>query len=278
MPEPFTEDQLTAEVLSRLEATPDPRLREVVRAAVRHLHAFAREVALTEAEWLAGIQFLTAIGQISDDKRQEFILLSDTLGLSSLVDLINHGGDELSTESTILGPFYSTGAPWRETGESIAEDDPGAPTLVSGTVRSTDGTPLPGAVLDIWQTASNGMYAVQDHDQPEGNLRGRFRGGPDGSYAFRTIRPVSYSIPDDGPVGRLLRACGRHPWRASHIHAIVSADGHVPVTTHIFDRENEYLESDTVFGVKESLIEDFVPRPDGSFLVHRDFVLRRTPG
>ena len=136
---------------------------------------------------------------------------------------------------------------------------------MSGTVRSTDGTPLPGAVLDIWQTASNGMYAVQDHDQPEGNLRGRFRSGPDGSYAFRTTRPVSYSIPDDGPVGRLLRACGRHPWRASHIHAIVSADGHVPVTTHIFDRENEYLESDTVFGVKESLIEDFVPQPDGSF-------------
>ena len=278
MTDPLTEDELTAEVLSRLEGTPDPRLREIVQAAVRHLHAFAREVRLTDAEWLVGIQFLTAVGQMCDDKRQECILLSDTLGLSSLVDLITHGADEQATESTILGPFYSTGAPWREAGASIAEDDPGDPTLVSGTVRSTDGTPLPGAVLDIWQTSSNGMYAVQDNDQPEGNLRGRFRSGPDGGYAFRTVRPVSYSIPDDGPVGRLLRACGRHPWRASHVHAIVSAEGHVPVTTHIFDRENEYLESDTVFGVKQSLIEDFVPQPDGSFAVHRDFVLRRSAG
>ncbi len=272
---PVTEDELTAKVVARLDTTPDPRLREVVQAAVRHLHAFAREVGLTEAEWLAGIQFLTAVGQMSDDRRQEFILLSDTLGLSSLVDIVAHGADEHATESTILGPFYVPGAPWRELGDSIAEsDDAGAPTQVTGSVRSVDGSPLRGAVLDIWQTASNGLYAVQDDAQPDGNLRGRFRPADDGRYGFWTVRPVSYAIPDDGPVGRLLRACGRHPWRAAHIHAIVSAADHLPVTTHIFDRDNEYLESDTVFGVKGSLIEDFVPQPDGSYLVQHDFVLR----
>ncbi|MGH8823884.1 MAG: intradiol ring-cleavage dioxygenase [Jiangellaceae bacterium] len=275
MPGPLTEDQLTAEVVARLDTTRDPRLREIVQAAVRHLHAFAREVGLSESEWLAGIGFLTAVGQMCDDKRQEFILLSDTLGLSSLVDIVAHGADEHATESTILGPFYLSGAPWREYGDTIVEsDDDGGPTLVTGRVRSVDGSPLRGAVLDVWQTATNGLYAVQEDAQPAGNLRGRFRATDDGRYAFRTVRPVSYAIPDDGPVGRLLRACGRHPWRAAHIHAIVSADGHRPVTTHIFDRDNEYLESDTVFGVKDSLIEDFEPQPDGSYLVEHDFVLR----
>jgi len=274
MPEPLTEDELTAEVVARLETTPDPRLREITQAAVRHLHAFAREVRLTEAEWLAGIGFLTAVGHMCDDKRQEFILLSDTLGLSSLVDIVAHRADEHATESTILGPFYFPGAPWREFGDTIAESDDGAPTLVTGFVRSVDGTALGGAVLDIWQTASNGLYAVQEDAQPTGNMRGRFRADGHGRYAFRTVRPVSYAVPDDGPVGQLLRACGRHPWRAAHIHAIVSAEGHRSVTTHIFDRDNEYLESDTVFGVKDSLIEDFVPQADGSYLVQHDFVLR----
>jgi catechol 1,2-dioxygenase len=275
MPGPLTEDELTAEVVARLETTPDPRLREIIQGAVRHLHAFTREVGLTEAEWLAGVGFLTAVGQMCDDRRQEFILLSDTLGLSSLVDIVAHGADEHATESTILGPFYVPGSPWRESGETIAEsDDTGAPTLVTGAVRSLDGTSLGGAVLDVWQTASNGLYAVQDDAQPDGNMRGRFRADGGGRYAFRTVRPVSYSVPDDGPVGRLLRACGRHPWRAAHIHAIVSAEGHRSVTTHIFDRDNAYLESDTVFGVKDSLIEDFVPQADGSYLVQHDFVLR----
>jgi catechol 1,2-dioxygenase len=256
------EEWLTAEVVGRLAATPDPRLREVMTALVRHLHAFAREVRLTESEWLAGIRFLTATGQLCDERRQEFILLSDTLALSSLVDAIAHADSAEATESTILGPFYRSGAPRREYGESIALVSGGEPVVVSGTVRSLDGTPLPGAVLDIWQTAPNGLYDVQDPDQPQWNLRGRFTTRSDGGYRFVTVRPVSYSIPDDGPVGTLLRRTGRHPWRAAHIHAIVSAAGHRPVTTHIFDADDPYLDSDTVFGVKPSLIRTFERRDD----------------
>jgi catechol 1,2-dioxygenase len=270
----MTED-LTAEVLARLDAAPDPRLREVLQAAVRHLHAFAREVRLTPDEWMVGIEFLTAIGRITTDERQEFILLSDTMGLSSLVEAIAHAGDGRATESTVLGPFYVPDAPWRAAGESIAVADPGGgPVVVRGRVLSTDGTPLPGAVLDVWQAATNGLYDVQDSAQPKGNMRGRFRTDEDGGYVFGTSRPVSYAIPDDGPVGRLLRASGRHPWRAAHIHVIASADDHHPVTTHLFDAANEYLDSDTVFGVRDSLVKEFTPQPDGRLLVTHDFVLR----
>ncbi len=269
--------ELTAEVLGRLDAAPDPRLREVLQAAVRHLHGFATEVRLTPSEWVAGIGFLTEVGHLSDDRRQEFILLSDTLGLSSLVETLAHEQPDGATESTILGPFYRPDAPWRELGDSIAVDDPGGvPALVRGRVRSTDGEPLAGAVLDVWQTASNGRYDVQDPDQPPGNMRGRFRAAADGSFTFRTSRPVSYPIPDDGPVGRLLRASGRHPWRAAHIHVIVTAEGHEPVTTHLFDAENPYLDSDTVFGVRAGLVDRFRPGADGTMLVEHDFVLRRT--
>ncbi|GIF45887.1 hydroxyquinol 1,2-dioxygenase [Asanoa ferruginea] len=264
---------LTRQVLDRVAATPDARLREVLRAAVRHLHGFAREVDLTPAEWLAGIEFLTAVGRLSDERRQEFILLSDTLGLSSLVETIAHPADA-ATEATVLGPFYVPDAPWRALGDSIAVADPGGvPTLVRGQVRGGS-APLAGAVLDVWQCASNGLYDVQDVSQPQGNMRGRFRTDPSGGFVFRTSRPVSYTIPDDGPVGVLLRATGRHPWRAAHIHVIVSADGHQPVTTHLFDAAGSYLDSDAVFGVRASLIKEFVMQPDGSTLVEHDFVLR----
>jgi protocatechuate 3,4-dioxygenase beta subunit len=264
--------ELTREVLDRVEAAPDARLREVLQAAVRHLHGFAREVGLTPAEWLAGIEFLTAVGRLSDERRQEFILLSDTLGLSSLVETIAHPVDA-ATEATVLGPFYVPDAPWRAAGDSIAVADPGGtPTVVRGQVRGS--TPLAGAVLDVWQCASNGLYDVQDPEQPRGNMRGRFRTDADGGFVFRTSRPVSYTIPDDGPVGVLLRATGRHPWRAAHIHVIVSADGHEPVTTHLFDAADSYLDSDAVFGVRASLIKEFVMQPDGSALVEHDFVLR----
>jgi protocatechuate 3,4-dioxygenase beta subunit len=276
--ERMTEDELTAEVVERLEATPDERLREVMQALVRHLHAFAKEVRLTDEEWLTGIRFLTATGQKCDDIRQEFILLSDTLGLSSLVDMINHSDVEaLATEPTILGPFYVPESPWRENGESIVEyDDGGEPTVLRGTVRAEDGTPLAGAVVDIWHNAATGFYAVQQPGiQPATNLRGRFRTDDAGRYEVRTVRPVPYPIPADGPVGQLLRDTGRHEWRAAHIHAKVSAEGFVPLTTHIFDRESDYLDSDTVFGVKESLIEDFVPGPDGVLVCEHDFVLAR---
>ncbi len=272
----MTEDQLTAEVVSRLDRTPDPRLREVMQALVRHLHAFAREVKLTDAEWMTGIRFLTATGQMCDEVRQEYILLSDTLGFSSLVDLINHGAEEPDlTEPTILGPFYVPESPWRGYGESMVEyADGGEAAVLRGQVTGPDGTPIPGAVLDVWQNAATGFYAVQQSDvQPATNLRGRYRADESGRYEIRTVRPVPYPIPDDGPVGKLLGSTGRHQWRAAHIHAIVSADGYTPVVTHIFDRTSKYLDSDTVFGVKESLIRDFVPGAGGVLVCAHDIVL-----
>lgn len=276
MTDHMTQDQLTDEVVARLEATPDPRLREVMQAAVRHLHAFAKEVRLTDEEWLVGIKFLTATGDMCDDVRQEYILLSDTLGFSSLIDLINHSDVEtMATEPTILGPFYVPDSPWRENGSSIVEyDDGGEPTILRGRVLDEHGSPIVGAVVDIWHNAATGFYAVQQPGiQPATNLRGRFRTDAEGRYEVHTVKPVPYPIPNDGPVGQLLRDTGRHEWRAAHIHAKVSADGYVPVTTHIFDRESDYLDSDTVFGVKGSLIRDFVVDDAGVRICENDFVL-----
>jgi len=275
--EQMTEEALTAEVLRRLDATPDLRLREVMRSLVVHLHAFAREVRLTDDEWMTGIRFLTDSGHVTDGVRQEFILLSDTLGLSSLVDLINHGADEPGpTEPTILGPFYVPGSPERDYDASMVEyDDGGEPAVLVGRVLDGHGSPIGGATLDVWQNAATGFYAVQQPDvQPATNLRGRYRTRPDGSFRIRTVRPVPYPIPDDGPVGRLLADTGRHPWRAAHVHLIVSADGFVPVVTHLFDLASDYLDSDTVFGVKDSLVRDFVPGPDGVLVCEHDVVLR----
>lgn len=274
--ERMTEDELTREVLRRLEATPDPRLREVMICLVSHLHAFAKEVRLTDQEWLQAIRFLTAVGHITDDVRQEFILLSDTLGFSSLVDIINHSDVEaLATEPTILGPFYVPDSPRRDFGDSMVEyDDGGEPAILAGRVLDEAGHPIPGAEIDVWQNAATGFYAVQQPGiQPATNLRGRYLSDAEGRYEIRTVRPVPYPIPDDGPVGRLLEDTGRHQWRAAHIHARVSAEGHEPLTTHIFDRESDYLDSDTVFGVKESLIRDFVPGSDGILHCRHDFVL-----
>ena len=272
----MTADQLTEEVVARLAATPNPRLREVMESLVRHLHAFAKEVRLTDDEWLTGIKFLTAAGHITDDVRQEFILLSDTLGFSSLVNLINHSDVEaLATEPTILGPFYVSESPWREFGDSMVEyADGGEPAILQGIVRSSDGTPLAGVLLDAWQNAATGFYAVQQPDvQPPTNLRGRYLSDGSGRYLIRTVRPVPYPIPDDGPVGKLLQDTGRHQWRAAHIHLKASADGFEPVTTHIFDSRSDYLDTDTVFGVKESLIEDFTPDADGVLICNHDIVL-----
>jgi protocatechuate 3,4-dioxygenase beta subunit len=276
-----SEEDLTTEVLSRLERTPDPRLREVMTALVRHLHAFVSEVRLTEEEWLAGVRFLTATGQACDEVRQEFVLLSDTLGVSSLVDLVNHSDVEsLATEPTILGPFYVPDPPERAFGASMVEyDDGGEPAVLRGTVRDEEGAPVPAATVDVWQNAATGFYAAQ---QPEvqgiTNLRGLYRTDGQGRYEIRTVRPVPYPIPDDGPVGRLLRDTGRHPWRAAHVHAKVEAPGFEPLTTHVFDADSEHLDSDTVFGVKESLVEEFVPGDDGVLVCDHDFVLRRTDG
>ena len=272
----MTPDELTRQVLGAFGRTPQPRLRELIGSLTSHLHAFATETGLTAQEWRAGIDFLTATGQKCDAERQEFILLSDVLGLSALIEMINAAGD--ATEATVLGPFYVPGAPRRAAGEQIGRPEDGSPTLVSGLVTDTSGRPLPGATLDVWQSSGNGLYDTQDPGQPPFNLRGVFAAGPDGRYAFRTARPVSYPIPTDGPVGDLLRATARHCWRAAHIHAIVSAPGHRPVTTHIFDAENPYLGSDAVFGVRDSLVRPFRPAgpddpADVSFVAKMNFSL-----
>jgi hydroxyquinol 1,2-dioxygenase len=268
--------QLTEKVLAAYSSTPEPRMRELLTALIEHLHAFAATTKLTQQEWLAAVNFLTETGQKCGSHRQEFILLSDVLGLSSLVDVVNAAAG--ATESTVLGPFYVPGAPRRAMGEQIGRPQDGEPTLVRGRVTDLAGGPLAGATLDVWQCNSDGLYDTQDPSQPPFNLRGVFVTGPDGRYEFRTVRPVSYPIPVDGPVGDLLRAAGRHHWRAAHIHAIVSAPGCRSVTTHVFDADNPYLDSDAVFGVKDSLVKPFRPRGAGdpadvSYVVGMDFAL-----
>src|SRR5262245_29639052 len=285
-----TEDDITAEVLRRFEGTPDPRLREIMTALVRHLHGFVKDVNLTEAEWFSAIQFLTATGQKCDEARQEFILLSDTLGASMVVDLINHRKPEGATESTVFGPFHRNGAPEMAAGGNIApRDERGTPLVISGRVLDLDRQPIAGATLDVWQADSDGMYDSQYADRDGLHMRGLFHTDGDGRYLVRTNRPVAYTIPDDGPVGQMLRATNRHPWRPAHVHFVVSADGYDPVTTHLFDDEDRYLESDTVFAVKDSLICHFVRHdaPDETsralaieppfYTVAFDFVLKRIP-
>jgi hydroxyquinol 1,2-dioxygenase len=251
--------KITRQVLDSLENTPNERLKTLMTALVQHLHAFIREVEPTEAEWMEAIQFLTRTGQMCDDTRQEFILLSDTLGVSMLVDAVNHQAPEGNSESTIMGPFYRDGAEDMPGGANISKDGKGEPAVVQGRVTASDGTPIVGAILDVWEGGSNGLYEQQDSDQPDMNLRGRFRTDKDGYYCFVGIKPVSYPIPADGPVGQMMRALERRYYRPGHIHMIVRAEGYAPLTTHIFVRGDENLASDPVFGVKESLIADFVP-------------------
>jgi protocatechuate 3,4-dioxygenase beta subunit len=252
----FSPDRLLEQVLATFDGTPDPRLREIMQAAVRHLHAFANEVGLRTEERRAATQFLTAVGQISTQVRQEAELLSDVLGLSSLVETTST--PDHATIRTLTGPFYAAGSPRRALGESMVERDDGdRPALLRGRVSDTDGTPIAGATLDVWQNASNRLYAIQDPEQPEFNLRGKYTTDQDGQYEIRTIRPVPYTIPDDGPIGTLLEATGRHPWRAAHIHLLVTAPGFRPLTTEVFDSQSDYLNSDAVFGVAPELILEF---------------------
>ncbi|GAB2762039.1 intradiol ring-cleavage dioxygenase [Streptomyces bullii] len=254
---------VTEEVVRSLRGTADPRLRELLTALVRHLHAFARETRLTREEWERAIGFLTATGQACTDTRQEFILLSDVLGLSMLVETINGDHTPGATEPTVLGPFHMTDSPVREPGATIDLLGDGEPCVVSGRVLSRDGTPLPGARLDVWQANAQGFYDVQQPDvQPPGNGRGLFTADAEGRFRFRTCLPSPYPIPTDGPVGALLRATGRHPYRPAHIHFIVSAEGHTPVTTHVFVAGGEHLDSDAVFAVRQSLVQDFTPVDD----------------
>jgi hydroxyquinol 1,2-dioxygenase len=255
-----TPTDITRTVVASFDRCESERLRRVMQSLVLHLHAFATEVELTQAEWEAGIRILTETGHITDDRRQEFILWSDALGLSMLVDALEHTAPHGATESTVLGPFYVPGADLREFGASIAEEPAGEPAWVHGYVRDMDGQPIAGAELDVWQNGEDRLYAVQNPDAPEHHLRGRFRTRDDGSYAFLAVRPVPYTIPDDGPVGRMLAATERHPWRPAHIHMIVRAPGFRTVATHIFDAGSEYLDSDAVFAVKPSLLRQFVRR------------------
>ena len=254
----LTEENATAAVIAGIGEATDARLKEIMVRLLGHLHDFVREVELTEEEWLAGIRFLTAVGQKCDDRRQEFILLSDVLGVSMLTDAINNRKPTGATESSVLGPFYREGAEEIPAAANLSMAEGGEPCIVSGRVSGAGGAPIAGALLDVWQTAPNGLYETQDPGQPDFNLRGKLRTDAGGRYQFRTVKPVTYPIPDDGPVGNLLAALGRHSWRPAHIHFIVSAPGYVPVTTQIFTEGDSYLDSDAVFGVKETLVAQYV--------------------
>jgi hydroxyquinol 1,2-dioxygenase len=259
------ESEITAAVIARLAGSPDARFKEVMTSLVTHLHAFVRDVRLTEAEWMHAIQFLTRTGQTCTDRRQEFILLSDTLGVSILVITINHPADDGSVESTVMGPFYWEGAPDVPLGANLAVGVKGEPTFYSGRVLDAEtGAPLANALLDIWSGDGEGTYDMQMPDDPGMKARGRIRTDAEGRYWFRSIRPTFYPVPTDGPVGDMLLRMGRHPNRPGHIHMIVSAAGHQPVTTHLFVANSPYLDSDAVFGVKDSLIAGFDKHPPGT--------------
>jgi hydroxyquinol 1,2-dioxygenase len=260
----LNEANLTDVVLACHAATHDARLKQIMTSLIRHLHAFVRDVGLTEAEWFEGIRFLTAVGQKCDDKRQEFILLSDTLGVSMLVDAINHRKPAGATETTVFGPFHREGAPPKQYGDSIADGASGEPTFVSGRVLTADDEPIVGAELDVWQVDGEGLYDVQRPELKHMQMRGKFRTDAAGRFLFRTVKPVSYSIPTDGPVGAMLQATARHSFRPAHVHMIVSAPGCQAVTTHLFVSGDRYLDSDAVFAVKNSLVVDFKKHKPGT--------------
>jgi len=266
----YNQDKLTQDVLAAFAGTPEPRLRTLMSALVKHIHAYAREVDLTPEEWLAGMKFLDAVGQISTERRPEFILLSDTLGLSMMVVALAQArasggatGATPPTEATVEGPFYWPGAPDLPLGSDIGEGVPGEPAFYMGRVTDLDGKPLAGALLDVWSGDGEGKYDVQLAAEPVMKARGRFRTDAQGRYWFWSIRPNYYPIPDDGPVGVMMRATGRSIYRPGHIHMMVSAPGHVALTTHIFVARSPYIDQDAVFGKRDSLVVDFDAHPPG---------------
>lgn len=267
------EQRLTDEAISRMAGCKDARLQQVMTRLLVHLHDFVREIEPSDEEWVRAIAFLTETGQMCSDRRQEYILLSDVLGVSMLIDAINHRAETGATDSTVLGPFYSGVQPTKPMGANIDQTGVSPTARVSGHVRSTDGTPIEGAQVEVWQASPNGLYDMQDSAQPPGNLRATFITGADGSYWFRTLVPLCYSIPDDGPIGKMLRAVGRHPWRPAHIHFLISAPGFERLVTHIFLAGGPYLDTDAVFGVKRSLMVE--PRMvDGILELTYDFGLK----
>jgi hydroxyquinol 1,2-dioxygenase len=264
---------ITKAVIERLADTQDERLKEIMTSLVQHLHAFAREVELTEDEWLKGIRYLTATGQMCDDKRQEFILLSDVLGLSMLTVAMNNDKPAGCTEATVFGPFHVDGAPHYADGDDVANGAAGIPCRVRGTVKGLNGEPVAGAVIEVWQADAQGNYDVQYPGLDEPQARGVLKSGPDGRFHFRTIVAEAYPIPSDGTVGELLRATGRHPWRPAHLHFMIKAPRYETLVTHVFRKGDQYLDSDAVFGVRESLVGDWLAQPAGSYTLDFDFVL-----
>jgi hydroxyquinol 1,2-dioxygenase len=259
-----TEENITDLAAQRWGTAHDPRLAQLMTALVRHLHDFAREVRLTEAEWMAAIQWLTATGQISDAKREEFILASDVLGLSMLVVQMNHRLDPAATPATVLGPFHIEGSPEFDFGGDMSDGVPGTPLYIHGTVRDLAGTPVGGGVLDIWQADTDGAYESQVPDVDEARLRAKYTTRPDGSYCVRTIAPTGYSIPMDGPVGELVHRTDISHFRPAHVHFLINVPGYQPLITHLFREGADYLDSDVVFGTKEELVVRFVPREPGA--------------
>lgn len=259
----MTEQNITALVTERYGTCPDPRLREVMGSLVKHLHAFVREIEPTEAEWMAGIDYLTGVGKMCDDKRQEFIILSDVLGVSILVDAINHRVPDTATPSTIVGPFHIQDSPDFDNGANMAAGAPGTPLVLTGTVSSLDGAPIRNAAVDLWQPDGEGIYEAQKPGQDGPYLRGVYRTDKDGRYLIRTVTPLGYSIPMDGPIGDLVMRTGVNQYRPSHVHFDVSADGFKPLITHLFRNGDAHLDDDVVFAVKDRLVVDFVEHEPG---------------
>ena len=255
-----TIDTITQAFLDYCSDDTDPRTMFVLQKLVEHLHAFAKETQLTHAEWARGLKFATDAGKITDDERNEFVLISVVTGLSHLVDMI--GSQHEGTSSSVLGPFHSVGAPLLPVGGDIKKDNEGATVVVEGYVRDLDGNPVEGALIELWQTAENGLYYSQDQGQGDFNLCCSMKTVADGRYAITTVKPAPYKVPDDGPVGELFRATGRTPWRPSHLHFIVQADGLKPLVTEVFANGDPHLNSDAVFGVRSDLIMDYVESSD----------------
>lgn len=271
----LNQETITQAVIARLAQTPDARLKELMTSLVQHLHAFARETRLTEPEWQKGIEFLTAVGQKCSPTRQEFILLSDVLGLSTLMVAMNHDKPAGCTEATVQGPFYLADAPRMADGADVARGAPGQPCLVRGRVSAPDGSAVADAEVEFWQSDADGRYDVQYEGRSELRARGVLSSGSDGRFELRTVVALPYPVPDDGPVGQLLGATGGHPWRPAHMHFKISAPGYEPLTTHVYREDDPYLDSDAVYGVRQSLIAPWVDDGQGLHRIDFDFVLQR---
>jgi hydroxyquinol 1,2-dioxygenase len=267
------EHTITQAVLERFSNTPDPRLKEIIFSLVQHLHDFAREVRLTEEEWLEGIKFLTRAGHITDDKRQEFILISDTLGLSMLTVAMNNQKPDGCTEATVVGPFHVENAPVYNLGDDVGNGAIGTPCFVKGTIKGLGGEPVPGAHIEVWQSDEDGMYDVQKPNLDHAQGRGVLKADDQGNYYFKSILAVAYPIPHDGPVGDMLVATKNHPWRPAHLHFMIKAPGYESLITHVFRHDDQYLDSDAVFGVRQSLITDWVKQANGEYNLEFNFVL-----